>query len=1425
MTAGFSVSPWGVSWGSGGGTLADETIPYTERWDTFDLSGVRQPDDMDRVQSFTEVSTAGDGGAFFPGSLNIASGGVYVADTAVLLIDKAVTENFTVQYDVTFHSLPASFADVASEHVYLGAWSSQDFAAGFFMSQDGIAYTGEVSLVGGAIVPGQDVQVLAGSSTWIQEGIEYVIRAAVNAETQLLYLFVTPAALIANGASPILRAILPARPTATLVSDNIWVSVKGTVPAPSWIELFSYQMCSRFQVDNLAPIAVAGTDQASRLCSIIQLDGSSSYDPEGVTLTYEWRLTDAPMGSVYTVECSDGVSSPSIPPTGFSCRLFSESLGDANVAEPIAVGDVVTIGDLSLTVVGKGIFGGDFYVDVEYEQLPDDYVAASFKLLRQAGVSDPTTVGPTFYPDVVGFYTFDLRVTDGMLSSSPLGTDRSKVLLNVVSSALPRGCGVDASFMLDYMLSFWRLVEDKTLIITYYESISRVAATELFTLWQTEYSKSLRDIQRTFVRRWLHYDLLLPEPVPELSRVKMLWSGARSMSVTGAVSGVAGSKLVVISPRLTGPVEVLLRSPGSVDPERYAQDIKAQLNQSFGPVFNTFVEYERASVSSTTNVSQLLFPASVAGLTLSVTVGTGAAESVTVGLPATEAEFIAELSAGLPSVSVSSFIGELRLGAKVAGAGQNIVVDASSTLLTVVALDALECSYGWSILVAANAPFTFTSASTAPGFSYPLVNTLVGGIRGYKVGDRTFKVSSSLASQGITEDDLLVVGREAYRVGRVVDDVRDDLRFQRVVVKEILPTSLDAPDSYSPPPLVDWIVPGWVQSELLNFYGGLVDRGDHVDFEVATDYADGERGLDLVETVAIGACAGKPNRLGVDTAQLSSLLTGSETAVRLARIVRRHYVPIDSRITDVPTVGEYIQVADAEAVLRRNVDFFIEDFRGQHCLRFCSGVGTELGDVWEAGRPPNRLWAEYTFIDNEDVIEANFGVPVGLTRDKVPDNVDYLSAVRGIWYALYNGPTVRNLRIALQIFLGLPFAEVAGVIREVRTDFLSQQSRILIQDADNPEIVRSYTYPRVLDLEVNPATGLHYVAGDTVDEFAPLVSGADVVDWVKDPKWFEGIVNQGIFVEPQKYHTFMVRVAYEAFNLNSLLFAQDFVRDVKPAYTDPLYVVTFGVAGDGEEIDVIDDVSYDVTLHLQDSMCGDRMGASTSFDEPWPAGAEADRLWRNAFDTGDDPAILPTPPVADVVNWGYDKGYFCPDDEVDLQVCSDYVGELPRFDSVFSYDVGQSEQLASITAGPVPFPLSIPLGVAVSAGTLDRVFLQLSGATGVITEAYWEVAVLVDGVEEATIPFVLGRTEYQMPGPTLVFVTTIPYNVEVTGTVGVSVTAGQAIALIVRPTSLAAQTPSWLSVYAAVNVEAAAWQFDVPVTGTICSFAELSVAV
>ena len=1237
--------------------------------------------------------------------LVIFSGGPFVSDpddTAALSGEPTagVPDSWTLELQVRFADLPTDFSALQQRHIFFGAGDSTGPVAGIFLSQLGVAYTGSVSFSGAPALIQLDtpVSILPGTAGIVAPGDYYTIRIAVDSSpaTSAVFLFITKTDDIPSFGHTLV-AILPiidASESVGPVTDGAIISVKGLDTERSEVSIDTWCLASGTDVPNLPPIADAGPDQAVRVCAIAQLDGSRSFDPEGAPLSYFWRLVDGPVPSVYVEAGGDGNTFPLAVPTGFTDKFHSATLEALNTVDPFEVGDVLLVNEITASIVSTGTDLNGFFLLLAQEILPDNLTGASFKLMRQRGINNRTSVRPTFFPDVPGFYKFELVVNDGQLSSLP-----SVTVVNAVESPLPRGITPNLVFMFSYLSDFWGLVEDRGRLAVYWSGMAQAAATELFTLWQIEYSKSLKDVQRTFNRRWLHYDLVLGEPVPELTKLRVLFSGVDSLIIPAAgVGGINGTSCVISSPVLEEPATITIVSADPVTATVLAMELQNRLRE--------------------------LHP------------------------------------------------------------------DFATTVITRTDLDQV---------VRITAPFPFTiDSSTLPVFTDGQTSGLFSGAGGEKTSARSYKVGNSLLGLGITENDFLVLGGQAFRIAAIGSDPTDEMPGQRVNVKPDLPETVPE----------EWSVSGYVTSELLDFYRGLVSDGDDVSFEVV-DVAGIEAPKVainlLVQVKALGASFGAPGALPCDFTPLGPWLERDDVVIRLVRVVRRTYLPVDPLVVDIPTLSEFIEMVDDEAVLRRNVDFFIEEFRGTNALRFVAGAGGGP-DVWEGLVPPDRLWAEYTYLDNNPTIEANFGIAAEFTLDQLaelPGNVDYLSAVRGLWYAYFNGPTLYNLRVGSQILLGLPFAEQAGTIEEIRTDFSPTTGRILVRDAERTEIVRSYSFPSALELEVNPATGQPYAVGDAVTQFSPLVQGVEIVDWVKDPRWFEGLLNQGSFYEVEKYHKFLVRVDEAAFNLAALLFTRSFILKIKPTYTYPLFLVT--VRPDDTDVDVTDEIHFDVTLQLDDQPC--QAFSSTIYDDARPGGGG---FW-NQFDNQQGTS-LPTFPVPDdPVDWGYDKYILCPGDSVSLTVCDEFVAPaLAETNAAFNDGEPILQELTTRDVGPFAVPtggVGIALTpysggttVALTPSTLTSVRLTIVGGPGADPDDY-ELVVSVNAVDTVFQPFT------SEPGVT-----------EVVVSPAVALVAGDVLGVRIRHGGGLVRNPAWTDVWSSLIVTGPNWQTGVVLPAAVyCS--------
>jgi hypothetical protein len=1308
VAPGFGSGAWGLDpWGGSLLPVAGGPIPSVA---PFDVYCVGPCGPISVLLTYDEVMVVG-GDTQFPVDIatmdqDLASGGAYPTTDAAIFINVAVPENFTFEFTVNFAHLPADFTDIINRHAYFGSFSPPGGCVGLFFSKIGIAYTGAVHLNGAnSLVLDTPVQDLPNSQVLVSEGEYWTIRLAMSFSTGAVYIYVTRTSdLVTLGHQ--LRYVMPAIPSASaalMPPSETLVSVRGTLAAPTFLGINSICLGTGVIIPGLPPQANAGIDQAIALCSILQLDGTTSFDPQNAGLTYQWQLIDAPTGSQYIFDETDGLTFPGSPPTGFTNRLYSVSLGTLNALSSIPAGDVLVVGGQVFTILSTGSDIDGFFVRIEGFLLPDNLsVPTAFKYIRQNGFNTATSAKPTFYPDLPGIWKFSLVVFNGALFSEPV-----TVVINVVTSVVARGCTPDLSFLWNYLSDFWRLIEDRDRITTFWQGLAQVAAAELLNLWQVDYAKSLRDIQRTFQRRWLHYDLLMQEN-PNLitvSTVRAIFGGIESVDIP--VLGLGG---------LAG----------------------------------TFLDLQLATSTTPMRINfQLPNPYSVVQLQ-------GLLQST-----------LAQMNAGITV---------------------NAIVNRAGTITR--------------LRIDAPFPITVLGTSTCPLYAVGAVNAAPTGTAGAGVVTaQTYRVERSLQFLDIQNNDFLCIDGIAYRIVRMVDDPSDPFLFQRVTLSDPLPVPTGA----------TWTISGAVVSQDLDFWSGFCEQSDTVTFEVVN--LSSQALLEVTGPV-LGANATLTSSLPVDATSVGLYLSQPAIfSVFLKSVLRRRYVPIDPLVVDVPLLQEIIASVDDTQVLRRNVDFFFDTFRGQPCLRFITPVPADAGgpDVWQGQPPPERLWAETSYLDNKPRIEQNFGIAADFTLDdlaQLPSSVDYLSAVQGLWYTYFNGPTVFNIRAGAQILLGLPFAEETGTIVEIRDDFSTTTGRILVQDAANNTVVRSYYFPASLTLEINPATGKAYQVGDLAQQFAPLVTGVEVLDYINSPTWFQGYLSQGAFFEVEKFFRFLVRVGSPAFNLPALLFAQQFVLRIKPTYTYPLFVVL--VTLPDAEVVTTDLVELNGTLIINDGGCFDgTLGVATMFDQARPAFGG----WRSQFDHNANPLTPPTYPAPNYpIIWGFDKNYLCPEDAIVGTMCLTYASStMPTMDSIYSYDLPiytleaalfADGAISDVVANPPGLQIGLPATIA-APGAMNTVSIELQ-ASDVGTPNTYNLVLDKNGTPAATVPFTL-----------------TPGGFNLAATISLPVLAGDILTCFVQSTGSSNVEVLWSGILVTVG-QAVSWAYDTPVpAGTYCVFKDL----
>lgn len=501
------------------------------------------------------------------------------------------------------------------------------------------------------------------------------------------------------------------------------------------------------------------------------------------------------------------------------------------------------------------------------------------------------------------------------------------------------------------------------------------------------------------------------------------------------------------------------------------------------------------------------------------------------------------------------------------------------------------------------------AVGVTPGIGFTkVIRVLLGAIGGITETDFT-NLEGNYGAQG----RVIVVNGETYTISRVTNEATESLAL---VDEEVVPDGQVG---------VPWRVPHLLHVPTIDLENEGVRAGDVLVFEVTRndtgvsaelrtqivgsdqsrvgfeftlgDLVDGSQNIsrpliqqlvrdlkivppEATDEVVAGAAealiAYIPIAINLNTRPFSRY----QITFRAKEILHNSVLPGDDDLISVPALQE--QVKDAPLILRENLDYIIEGSN----IQFVNGLFTP-----EDPAPP-IFWAECAFYDNGQIIENNFGRLVELSQDDLTakeTRAPYLSAVKGLFYAFTNGPDVANIRLALQILLGLPFTEERGIILEIDPDFTLDSEgnvlgRILMEDVDErggrTGFRRFYFYSPAVGLEDNLSTGEEYQIGDVLEQFVPISKGVLVQDYIKNPTWWKDALNG---LEILKFFTFHVVIDSEIFDSNDVDFGIEFIRKIKPAYTNVLTTTLIKLVDD---IDLEDDLAINIVAKFYDNTWG-----------------------------------------------------------------------------------------------------------------------------------------------------------------------------------------------------------------------------------------------
>ncbi len=750
---------------------------------------------------------------------------------------------------------------------------------------------------------------------------------------------------------------------------------------------------------------------------------------------------------------------------------------------------------------------------------------ASLVLIR------PDRRAVSFIPDVLGVYVVQVSATNGTETITQTAT--IYIRLSLVPCA--EGGIPDMQFIWQYLPNFYQLIEDREIFQVVWSSMIQILGAELTTLYSNNYNKSLKTIQPTVMRRWQRFSMRTD-----------LASEPQSVILGNVTSGTSGE---------SGP---LLKST------------------------NLMTRVFRASDSTFTNLDVNY---RIQGRLLEID-GTGheivRAYQSDNALASLGSVF---LVTGVVFTNVSTAVDTTSSNTAVWSANQDYVyVGKTTPFLSLNMVFSVVSSVDLSLTFEYSNGSTWTSFTPTDGTSGGtqsgdiVLGTLANwapqaenGLTYYWVRIRRTTTSGS-APQATTircrvNHSVLVLQSEtlannlenqSYRLGHLLHTPNLDLQKAGVSAGDIVVLEVKRGDSE---------LAADIQAQV------LAVNGTRLTFEINVgSLAEGGLGLDLSlfeqlvqDLRVVSPSSSSAEITAVAKTFISFIPTGINTSnrpfsdylftIRAKEIIHNTRVAIDLKYQSIPAlVHEITETPDT--VFVENTNFTVS-----------SGWLTFQPEVFSLANPSKaEYWAECCHIDNLEVVENNFGRVVGLTRDTLEEKqtrAPYLSAVKGLWYAITNGPNVSNLKLALHILMGLPFTEERGEVIVVDNNYGTDPlgvslGRLLIEDVDVENqrlgIRRFYFFPTAIGLASNPATGENIQVGDILEAFIPLSGGITIEDIYSNSTWWiQNLRGQ----ELRKFFTFSAQIETTSgiFNESDITFSVEFLRTIIPAYADLVSVI------------------------------------------------------------------------------------------------------------------------------------------------------------------------------------------------------------------------------------------------------------------------------
>jgi PKD domain len=216
---------------------------------------------------------------------------------------------------------------------------------------------------------------------------------------------------------------------ANTVSPKFLVDVAGTYVAQLIVNDGLASVPSTVTITTALgrPTANAGPNQVVNSGAVVQLNGATSTDPNGLPLTYSWSLVNVPSGSTAALSNPSAVN-PSFTADRAGTYVAQLTVSNGTLASDPATVTITTQAILAPTAnaganqtvtVGSTVTLNGGGADPQNLPLTYQWSMISKPALSVATLSSAATARPTFVADVAGAYVVQLIVSNGALNSAP----------------------------------------------------------------------------------------------------------------------------------------------------------------------------------------------------------------------------------------------------------------------------------------------------------------------------------------------------------------------------------------------------------------------------------------------------------------------------------------------------------------------------------------------------------------------------------------------------------------------------------------------------------------------------------------------------------------------------------------------------------------------------------------------------------------------------------------------------------------------------------------------------------------------------------------------------------------------------------------------------------------------------------------------